>query len=149
VDIDRTRNAVAALLRVRILLEEALYPGCTLIAIDLLLAAARGSPTDRRDRSQCGPTVKELFAQVGHSSRGIRMHFDRLLQAGLLVVEPGRADRRTKTVRLSARGEQLIKRIAHALQISLERESTPEFKPVAVRRQPATIEVLSRRRADR
>lgn len=148
-DIDRTRNAVAALIRVRILLEEALYPGCTLIAIDLLLAAARGSPTDRRDRSQCGPTVKELFSQVGHSSRGIRMHFDRLLEAGLLVVEPGRSDRRTKTVRLSARGEQLIKRIAHALQTSFERESTAEFKPVAVQRQPATIEVLSRRRADR
>ena len=148
-DIDRTRNAVAALIRVRILLEEALYPGCTLIAIDLLLAAARGSPTDRRDRSQCGPTVKELFAQVGHSSRGIRMHFDRLLEAGLMVVEPGRFDRRTKTVRLSARGEQLIKRIAHALQTSVERESTSEFKPVAVRRQSATIEVLSRRRADR
>jgi DNA-binding MarR family transcriptional regulator len=90
-----------------------------------------------------------LFAQVGHSSRGIRMHFDRLLEAGLLVVEPGRSDRRTKTVRLSARGEQLIKRIAHTLQTSFERESTSEFKPVAVRRQPATIEVLSRRRADR
>jgi hypothetical protein len=39
VDIERTRNAIAALIRrVRILLEEALYPGRTLIAIDLLLA---------------------------------------------------------------------------------------------------------------
>jgi DNA-binding MarR family transcriptional regulator len=149
VDIERTRKAIAALIRVRILLEQALYPGCTLIAIDLLLAAARGTPTNRRDRLQCGPTVRELFSQVGHSSRGIRMHFDRLLEAGLLVVEPGRADRRTKTVSLSTRGEQLIKRIAHALQTSLERELTSEFNWVAVQRRSAIIEVLSRRRADR
>jgi DNA-binding MarR family transcriptional regulator len=77
------------------------------------------------------------------------MHFDRLLDAGLLVVEPGRSDRRTKTVRLSTRGEQLIKRIAYALQTSLERELTSEFKPVAVQRRSAIVEVLSRRRADR
>lgn len=140
---------MAALIRVRLLLEESLHPGCTLIAIDLLLAAARGSPVDRRDRSQCGPTVKELFAQVRHSSRGIRMHFDRLLEAGLLVVEPGRADRRTKTVRLSTRGEQLIKRISNTLHTSFDRETVPEFSPVAVRRHAASVEALARRRADR
>lgn len=148
-DIDRTRSAVATLIRVRNIFEESLHPGCTLIAIDLLLAAARSSPVDRRDRSQAGPTVKELFAQVGHSSRGIRVHFNRLVDAGVLVVEPGRADRRTKTVRLSSRGEQMFRRIAQILHHPSERESHHGFRSVALRRHPIPDGALERRRPDR
>ena len=133
-------------MQVRSILDESLHPGCTLIAIDLLLAAAHSCPADRRDRSHSGPTVKELFSQLSHSSRGVRMHFNRLVQAGLLLLEPGRDDRRTKTVRLSARGEHLIRRVTNALHAGFEREPGTEFHPVAIRRHASALDGNGRRR---
>jgi hypothetical protein len=121
VDVDVVKAAVAALIRARQTLEEALEPGCTLIAIDLLLAAGKAAAFDRRARPCPGPTVKDLFSQLTHSNRGVRIHFNRLVEEGFLVVEPGREDRRTRIVRLTPRGEQVLRRTAAALVQSIDR----------------------------
>lgn len=131
------RTAISALLRARHAFEEALDPGCTLIAIDLLLAVGRSAQFDRRMRMPQGPTVKELFAQIPHSNRGARIHFNRLVAEGFLIIEPGAHDRRTRLVRLSARGEQVLRKAAAALLQSIDQASahdTTPFRVLALRR---------------
>lgn len=145
VDGESVKTVVAAVIRVRQVFDEALGPDGTSIAIDLLLAAGRLSPFDRRCRAPQGPTVKQLFAQIPHSSRGTRIHFNRLVADGLLIVEPGRDDRRTRLVRLSARGEQVLRKVAATLLQCLDRGgllSVPELRSVSVRRRtrPSTIQ---------
>ena len=111
-DTDKARTAIRALLRVRNVFEEALAPASSLILIDLLLAAAslqQASPPGR------AVTVKQLFAQLPHSDRAVRIHFNRLVADGMLIAETGPVDRRTKVVRLSPRGERLLQRAATAL----------------------------------
>jgi hypothetical protein len=137
VESEVVRTAISALLRARHAFEEALDPACTLIAIDLLLAVGRSAQFDRRTRPPQGPTVKELFAQVPHSNRGARIHFNRLVAEGFLIVEPGPHDRRTRLVRLTARGEQVLRKAAAALLQSLEEPPTQEiapFRSLALRR---------------
>ena len=141
-EIEIVRSAVGALVRARHVFEEALGPACTLIAIDLLLAVGRTAQFDRRTRRVQGPTVKELFAQIPHSHRGARIHFNRLVTDGYLLVEPGDQDRRTRIVKLTPRGEQLLKRAAAALLQSLEPTRAPEYAPLrslSLRRTPRTL----------
>lgn len=104
--------AYRALVRIRHLFDEALEPHCSLVAIDLLIVTASRAGAGR---SVGALTVKQLFAQVPHSDRAVRIHFNRLLSDGLLSTEPGTVDRRTKQVRLTARGEQLLRKVASAL----------------------------------
>jgi hypothetical protein len=144
VESETTRTVVSAVCNARQIFEEALKPNCTLIAIDLLLAVARTASFDRRARTAShnreavrAPTVKELFAQLPHSARGARIHFNRLVADGFLLVERGDDDRRTRLVRLSPRGEQLLRKACTALLQSLERGGLmngSEMRSVTVRR---------------
>ncbi len=109
-DPEKACSAIRSLIRVRQLLGEALSPNSSLIPIDLLLAASCAE----RDRVR-SLTVKHLFAQLGHSDRAVRMHFNRLVADGMLIAEAGASDRRTKVVRLSPRGEKLMMRAASTL----------------------------------
>ena len=144
-DSETTRIVAAALTRMRQIFEEALAPA-SLIAIDLLLAAARLKPADRRNPAANAPTVKELFAHVHHSDRAVRMHFNQLVSNGFLVVEPGHADRRTKTVRLTARGEQLMRRATCAVTTALDRDKVlARRNPVAPRARHAKAASVDRR----
>ncbi len=117
---EAVRSAIGALIRARHAFEDALDPGCTLIAIDLLLGVGRTAQFDRRTHGAQGPTVKELFGQIPHSNRGARIHFNRLVAEGYLRVEPGDHDRRTRIVRLTPKGEQVLRRAAAALVQSLD-----------------------------
>ncbi len=109
-DPEKACSAIRSLIRVRQLLGEALSPNSSLIPIDLLLAAS--CPERDGVRSL---TVKQLFAQLRHSDRAVRMHFNRLVADGMLIAEAGAGDRRTKVVRLSPRGEKLLMRAASTL----------------------------------
>lgn len=142
-DSETTRLVAAALTRMRQIFEEALSPA-SLIAIDLLLAAARLKPADRRNAGAGAPTVKELFAHVHHSDRAVRIHFNQLVASGFLILEPGHADRRTKIVRLSSRGEQLMRRATCAVTQALERDKGPRRRD---RRAPAPLAPARDRRA--
>lgn len=107
---DKAYSAIRAVIRVRNLLVDALSPASSLIPIDLLLAAGCVHLSNRPHL-----TVKQLFAQLRHSDRAIRMHFNQLVADGMLIAEPGPGDRRTKLVRLSPRGEKLLQRVALTL----------------------------------
>lgn len=109
-DTEKACSAIRSLIRVRQLLGDALSPNSSLIPIDLLLAASCAEPGSIRSL-----TVKQLFAQLSHSDRAVRMHFNRLVADGMLITEAGAGDRRTKVVRLSARGEKLLMRAASTL----------------------------------
>lgn len=109
-DTEKACTAIRSLIRVRQLLGDALSPNSSLIPIDLLLAASCAEPG-----SIGSLTVKQLFAQLRHSDRAVRMHFNRLVADGMLIAEAGSGDRRTKVVRLSARGEKLLMRAASTL----------------------------------
>lgn len=109
-DTEKACSAIRSLIRVRTLLGDALSPANSLIPIDLMLAAS--CVHQEKDRSL---TVKQLFAQLQHSDRAVRMHFNRLVADGMLIAETGSGDRRTKTVRLSPRGERLLMRAAATL----------------------------------
>ena len=123
---DKAHSAIRSLIRVRNLLVDALSPASSLIPIDLLLVAGCVHHSNRPHM-----TVKQLFAQLRHSDRAVRMHFNRLVADGMLISEPGPADRRTKIVRLSPRGEQLLLRVASALAQAGERQTSAAVnKPV-------------------
>ena len=109
-DTEKACSAIRSLIRVRYLLGDALSPNSSLIPIDIMLAASCIQHDEGRTL-----TVKQLFAQLHHSDRAVRMHFNRLVADGMLVAEAGAGDRRTKTVRLSSRGEKLLMRAAGAL----------------------------------
>jgi len=109
-DTEKACSVIRSLIRVRQLLGDALSPNSSLIPIDLLLAASCAEPGSIRSL-----TVKQLFAQFRHSDRAVRMHFNRLVADGMLIAEAGSGDRRTKVVRLSARGEKLLMRAASTL----------------------------------
>jgi hypothetical protein len=138
VESESTQTVVSAVCTTRQIFEEALKPHCTLIAIDLLMAVARATSFDRRAKTpRRAPTVKELFAQLPHSVRGARIHFNRLVAEGFLLVERGDDDRRTRMVRLSPRGEQLLRKACNSLLQSLERGGLlngAEISSVAIRR---------------
>lgn len=125
-DYDRNNSALRALARVRQIFDEVLNPHNSLIAIDLLLAAACHQIGHKQS---CGFTVKQLFAQMRHSDRAVRIHFNRLVDEGLLITEPGLGDRRTKHVRLSPKGEQLLRRIAATLVQTVSRGMQRTGKP--------------------
>ncbi len=131
------RSAIGALIRARHAFQDALDPGCTLIAIDLLLAVGRTAQFDRRTQGAPGPTVKELFGQIPHSNRGARIHFNRLVAEGYLRVEPGDHDRRTRIVKLTPKGEQVLRKASAALVQTLG-SSRPHgeapFRSLALRR---------------
>ena len=109
-DTEKACSAIRSLIRVRQLLGDALSPNGSLIPIDLLLAAFCAAPRGARSL-----TVKQLFAQLQHSDRAVRMHFNRLVADGMLIAEAGAGDRRTKIVRLTSRGEKLLMRAASTL----------------------------------
>ena len=134
-DTEKACSAIRSLIRVRQLLGDALSPNSSLIPIDLLLAASCAEP----GRTQ-SVTVKQLFAQLHHSDRAVRMHFNRLVADGMLIAEAGASDRRTKVVRLSSRGEKLLMRAASTLLQAAE-PATPaprgKSKPLASARKSA------------
>jgi DNA-binding MarR family transcriptional regulator len=138
VESESTQTVVSAVCTARQIFEEALKPHCTLIAIDLLMAVARAASFDRRAKTpRRTPTVKELFGQLPHSARGARIHFNRLVAEGFLLVERGDDDRRTRMVRLSPRGEQLLRKACTSLLQSLEHGGLmngAEIRSVTVRR---------------
>ena len=134
-DNDKFVPAFRAMVRVRQVFEDALSPFTSHIAIDLLLAAASWASPPKPERSL---TVKQLFAQLPHSDRAVRIHFNRLVSQGLLATEPGRQDRRTKIVRLPARGESLLRRAASVLLQTLQRESRAAAKAADPARGSAT-----------
>jgi len=109
-DTEKAYSAIRSLIRVRHLLGDALSSNNSLIPIDILLAAS----CVQHDQGKT-LTVKQLFAQLHHSDRAVRMHFNRLVADGVLLAEAGAGDRRTKSVRLSSRGEKLLMRAAGAL----------------------------------
>ncbi len=127
-DTEKARSALHSLIRVRTLLGDALSPANSLIPIDLLLAAACVQAPNKRSL-----TVKQLFAQLRHSDRAVRMHFNRLVADGMLIVEAGADDRRTKIVRLSPRGEKLLLRAAATLLQVGERAAPASTKPASTR----------------
>ncbi len=129
-DTEKACSAIRSLIRVRTLLDDALSPASSLISIDLLLAASCVQLSGKHQL-----TVKQLFAQLRHSDRAVRMHFNRLVAEGMLIAEPGAGDRRTKVVRLSPRGEKLLMRAAAALLQAGER-TTPIAKKPAGRSGP-------------
>ena len=127
---DKAHSAIRSLIRVRNLLVDALSPASSLIPIDLLLVAGCVHHSN-----QPHLTVKQLFAQLRHSDRAVRMHFNRLVADGMLIAEPGPGDRRTKIVRLSPRGEKLLQRVATALAQASERQAPAAVsKPNGARR---------------
>ena len=134
-DTEKARSAIRSLIRVRQLLGEALSPNSSLIPIDLLLAASCAEPGSPRSL-----TVKQLFAQLHHSDRAVRMHFNRLVADGMLIAEAGAGDRRTKVVSLSSRGERLLMRAASTL-LQAGEPATPaprrKNKPLARARKSA------------
>lgn len=123
-DTEKACSAIRSLIRVRTLLDDALSPASSLIPIDLLLAASCAHSPGKRTL-----TVKQLFAQLRHSDRAVRMHFNRLVADGMLIAEAGAGDRRTKIVRLSPRGEKLLMRAAAALLQAGERTTPSAAKP--------------------
>jgi DNA-binding MarR family transcriptional regulator len=135
-DTEKACSAIRSLIRVRQLLGDALSPNSSLIPIDLLLAASCAEPGSIRSL-----TVKQLFAQLRHSDRAVRMHFNRLVADGMLITEAGAGDRRTKVVRLSSRGEKLLMRAASTL-LQASEPITPapsrNNKPPARARKPAS-----------
>ena len=122
-DTDKARSAIRSLVRVRNLFDEALSPASSVIPIDLMLAAASLQSCAKPGREV---TVKQLFAQVRHSDRAVRMHFNQLVTSGMLIAETGPADRRTKVVRVSPRGEKLLQRVALALQQAGDRPAATQ-----------------------
>jgi DNA-binding MarR family transcriptional regulator len=129
-DGDRNGSAFRALWRVRQIFDEGLNPCSSLIALDLLLATATRQLGGRASNPF---TVKQLFAQLRHSDRALRIHFNRLVADGFIAAEPGRDDRRTKLVRLTPRGEQLLKRVASGLFQTLSREARRTAHPATER----------------
>jgi DNA-binding MarR family transcriptional regulator len=123
-DTEKACSALRSLIRVRTLLDDALSPASSLIPIDLLLAASCAQSPGKHHL-----TVKQLFAQLRHSDRAVRMHFNRLVADGMIIAEPGAGDRRTKIVRLSPRGEKLLMRAAAALLQAGERTTPSAAKP--------------------
>lgn len=130
-DSDKYGSVYRALVRVRHLFDEALDPHSSLIAIDLLLATASRPGAGR---STGLLTVKQLFAQLQHSDRAVRIHFNRLVSEGLLSTEPGADDRRTKLVRLTPRGEHLLRKVASTLIQTLQRDARRATGPAGARR---------------
>jgi DNA-binding MarR family transcriptional regulator len=131
---DKAYSAIRSLIRVRNLLVDSLSPASSLIPIDLLLVAGCVHHSSKPHL-----TVKQLFAQLRHSDRAVRMHFNRLVADGMLIAEPGPGDRRTKVVRLSPRGEKLLQRVATTLAQSSERP------PLAAANQPVGARPSSKR----
>ena len=125
-DTETACSAIRSLIRVRALLGDALSPASSLIPIDLLLAASCVQSATQRSL-----TVKQLFAQLHHSDRAVRMHFNRLVSEGMLITEPGTGDRRTKVVRLAPRGEKLLMRAAAMLLQAGERGAPSGASPKA------------------
>ena len=131
-DNDKNSSVYRALVRVRQVFDDALHPNTSLIAIDLLLETAARQPGGRTANEL---TVKQLFAQLRHSDRAARIHFNRLVADGLLATEPGRGDRRTKLVRLTPAGESLLRRAASAFSQTLAREAKRSGPTAAGRRE--------------
>ena len=94
-DTEKACSAIRSLIRVRQLLGDALSPNSSLIPIDLLLAASCAEPGSIRSL-----TVKQLFAQLRHSDRAVRMHFNRLVADGMLIAEAGSGDEAIELARL-------------------------------------------------
>lgn len=99
-------------------------------------------PTRQDRESQSGGCSRTDGEGVVHpvttqSARGARIHFNRLVADGFLLVERGDDDRRTRLVRLSPRGEQLLRKACTALLQPLERGGLmngSEMRSVTARR---------------
>lgn len=110
-------QVVAALSDAHAVLEKALADRISLIAIKLLITVAR----EADNHGEEGPTVKKIFAAMPSSQRGVRLQFNRLISEGLLELRPGKLDKRTKVVRLSAAGEAMFSELAKKVSTHLGR----------------------------
>jgi DNA-binding MarR family transcriptional regulator len=137
---EKACSAICSLIRVRQLLGGALSPSSSSIPVDLLLAASCAEHGSVRSQ-----TVKQLFAQLHHSDRAVRIHFNRLVAEGMLIAEAGAGDRRTKLVRLSARGEKLLMRAASTL-LQAGEPTAPASAPARKNRSSARARNAASRR---